>query len=56
MYHDLRSPKRQFETLPAYQGNNDTTREKQRETEREREREKEIFDIEQERGQGRIRT
>lgn len=56
MYHDPRSPKRQFETSLAYQGNNDTVRER-REEERERQRERdEIFDIERERGQGRFET
>lgn len=44
MYHDPRSPKRQFETSLAYQGNNDTVGERERQG---------IFDIERERGQGR---
>lgn len=34
MYHDPRSPKRQFETSLAYQGNNDTVRERERERDR----------------------
>lgn len=42
-----RSPKRQFETSLAYQGNKDTERERERHG---------IFDIERERGQGRFET